>query len=265
MIAAFPNTPAHSAVLEQGPFGDQIKASLTWFPVGGELKLGWDVLLTFPKYERQYDVVVDANTGEILYSHQKVQFVAAALNVYHRDGGGSRQLTNVPLSIGDYGLPSPIVGQDNWRWCHKCQGLFFNGHATKGKCPAGGAHDSAGSFDYMIQFWVAPGENKWRWCHKCERMYFSGGPSQGVCPSGGAHENAGSGDYTLISDPVGGPGQYEWRRCKKCTGLHYGGFPDQGACPAGGKHDHAGSSNYSLLQFSKAGQPFADEAGAAAA
>jgi hypothetical protein len=162
-------------------------------------------------------------------------------------------------------VPDFQVGQRDWRYCHKCQGLFFNGHASKGKCPAGGAHDGGVSFDYMIQFWVAPGENKWRWCHKCEGMYFAGGPSQGACPSGGVHENVGSGDYTLISDPVGGPGQYEWRRCKKCQGLHYGGFADQGACPAGGKHDHTGSPNYSLLHFSQAGAPFADDASAAAA
>jgi extracellular elastinolytic metalloproteinase len=163
VIAAFPNTPEQSAVLEQGPFGDEIKASLTWFPVAGELKLGWDILLTFPNYARQYDVIVDANTGEVLYAHQKIQFVAAALNVYHVDGASTRQLTNVPLGAGEYGLPFPIVGQDNWRWCHKCQGLFFAGFSGS-HCPAGGAHDSNPSINYLLSFNNAkyPGQQNWR-------------------------------------------------------------------------------------------------------
>ena len=32
-------------------------------------------------------------------------------------------------------------GQGNWRWCHKCEGLFYAGN------PFGG-------------------EQNWRWCHK---------------------------------------------------------------------------------------------------
>ncbi|MFE2721773.1 hypothetical protein [Kitasatospora sp. NPDC059327] len=43
-----------------------------------------------------------------------------------------------------------IVGQSNWRYCNKCFGLWFNGNPTNGSCPAGGAHTSAGSFDYLL-------------------------------------------------------------------------------------------------------------------
>ena len=43
-----------------------------------------------------------------------------------------------------------VFQQDNWRWCHKCQGLFFGGNATQGHCPAGGAHDHVGSGDYSL-------------------------------------------------------------------------------------------------------------------
>src|SRR4051812_29122967 len=149
VIAAFPNVPEKSAVLEQGPFGDEIKAALVWFPANGDLKLGWNVLLTFPGYSQQYDVVVDANTGTVVYSHQKVQYVGAALNVFHVDGASARQMTNVPLDIGAYGLPLPTAGQNNWRWCHKCQGLFFGGNPGS-HCPAGGAHDKTGSGDYLL-------------------------------------------------------------------------------------------------------------------
>lgn len=43
-------------------------------------------------------------------------------------------------------------GQDNWRWCQKCEGLFFGGHATHGKCPADGQpHSLQGSGNYKLR------------------------------------------------------------------------------------------------------------------
>jgi hypothetical protein len=42
--------------------------------------------------------------------------------------------------------------QDNWRWCNKCQGLWFAGSPpTKKKpCPAGGEHSQDGSGNYRL-------------------------------------------------------------------------------------------------------------------
>lgn len=40
--------------------------------------------------------------------------------------------------------------QDNWRWCNKCQGMFFAGNPTKGVCPAGGEHSLEGSGNYRL-------------------------------------------------------------------------------------------------------------------
>jgi hypothetical protein len=40
-------------------------------------------------------------------------------------------------------------GQVDWRWCHKCHGLFY-GDKPGPVCPAGGAHDSAGSGNYAL-------------------------------------------------------------------------------------------------------------------
>ena len=44
---------------------------------------------------------------------------------------------------------------DNWRWCNKCEGLFYGGHDTKGICPApavGGTreHNLEGSPNYRL-------------------------------------------------------------------------------------------------------------------
>ena len=45
-------------------------------------------------------------------------------------------------------------GQSNWRWCQDCQGLWFAGNGTSGKCPArarlGLGHNLAGSGNYHI-------------------------------------------------------------------------------------------------------------------
>ena len=34
--------------------------------------------------------------------------------------------------------------QADWRFCEKCQSMFFDGYPTKGICPAGGAHKAEG-------------------------------------------------------------------------------------------------------------------------
>jgi hypothetical protein len=43
-----------------------------------------------------------------------------------------------------------IILQRAWKFCRKCQGLFFNGGGAKGRCPAGGEHDPSGSGDYAL-------------------------------------------------------------------------------------------------------------------
>jgi hypothetical protein len=43
-----------------------------------------------------------------------------------------------------------IGGQDNWRWCPKCQGLAYAGNSSQGPCPAGGSHEHTGSGNYTL-------------------------------------------------------------------------------------------------------------------
>jgi extracellular elastinolytic metalloproteinase len=107
VIATFPDKADRPTVLEAGPFGDRIKANLIWFPLDDELRLAWEVLITMPGYEGQYRTLVGAENGEILYSRQLVDFVAARMNVYHVDGGGARRMTDLPKALTDYGLPVP--------------------------------------------------------------------------------------------------------------------------------------------------------------
>ena len=139
VIATFPNLPTSPTVLAAGPFGDEIKASLLWFPLREALRLAWEVILAMPGYQGQYRTIVDADNGEILYCHQMVQTVAARGNVYRIDGGpwldfkflfagrnlaGEDRIYAVDqngqlLSYGDAGTPgnvsSPVVvGFGGW-------------------------------------------------------------------------------------------------------------------------------------------------------
>jgi len=141
-----------------------------------------------------------------------------------------------------------VFQQANWRWCHKCQGLYFAGNPGS-KCPAGGAHDHTGSGNYSLldNAVGAHGQNNWRWCHKCQGLYFGGNPGS-KCPAGGAHDHTGSGNYTLVHNVYPGPIQHGWRWCPKCQGLYFSGNATAGTCPAGGAHDHTGSGDYALVQ-----------------
>ena len=40
--------------------------------------------------------------------------------------------------------------QKGWRWCRKCEGLFFIGNFFKWRCPAEGLHDHNGSGFYQL-------------------------------------------------------------------------------------------------------------------
>ncbi len=155
-----------------------------------------------------------------------------------------RTLTADDLS----GVRSLYPAQGDWRWCNKCQGLFFGGNAGP-VCPAGGEHSKVGSGNYHLahNLKVMPGwQTDWRWCNKCQGMFFGGNPGS-VCPKGGAHDKAGSGKYSLLHDAGTAAGQQSnWRWCNKCQGLFFGGNPNP-VCPAGGAHAKVGSGNYSLI------------------
>ena len=132
VIATFADIPEHPTVLAPGPFGDEIKASLLWFPINNTLRLGWEVILTMPAYEGQYRTIVDAETGEILYCHQLMHTVLAQGNVYRVDGGSPRQMTPFPRPLTDYGLPVPTnlpAGfPDDWVAAASAEGNAVRAH-----------------------------------------------------------------------------------------------------------------------------------------
>jgi hypothetical protein len=138
------------------------------------------------------------------------------------------------------------MAQSDWRWCKKCQGLFFAANKTLGVCPAGDAHTDAGSDNYVLGT-SGSGQSDWNWCSKCQGLFFAGNKTARVCPAGGGHNGATSSDYVL---PSSGSGQPNWRWCSKCQGLFFAGNKTAGVCPAGGGHNGATSSDYVLASAS---------------
>jgi hypothetical protein len=44
-----------------------------------------------------------------------------------------------------------IISQTDWRYCHKCKGLFYGPEEADSKCPDGGTHDSSQSGNYVLE------------------------------------------------------------------------------------------------------------------
>jgi hypothetical protein len=138
--------------------------------------------------------------------------------------------------------------QRNWRWCSKCQGMWFGGNPA-GPCPAGGNHTKTGSGNYSLVQGAtsAPGQANWRWCGKCQGLWFGGNPP-GPCPGGGNHIKTGSGNYSI---PLAGAGQQGWRWCNKCQGMWFSLNNTTGKCKAGGGHSQTGSGSYRQVQVTQ--------------
>jgi hypothetical protein len=147
--------------------------------------------------------------------------------------------------------------QDNWRWCHKCQSLFF-GDVPHSRCPVGGTHDASQSGNYSILYATAniAGQDNWRWCDKCQGLFFAGAGT--ACPAGGSH-NQGTTPYRLLESPVPGLNtQSGWHWCKRCGSLFFGNG-EGSRCPVhvvpssgtGGvqtlPHDGGASGDYHLI------------------
>jgi hypothetical protein len=164
-----------------------------------------------------------------------------------------------PAGVSPGPVPVPLTLQSDWRWCNKCQTLYFGGGVASSRCPAGGTHAppaQSGSWDYSLPHNAPsdPGRQAdWRWCNKCQSLFFGGGVASSRCPAGGTHADpaqSGSWDYSLPHNAPSDPGrQADWRWCNKCQSLFFGGGVASSRCPAGGTHAdpaQSGSGNYSL-------------------
>ncbi|GAB2678615.1 hypothetical protein [Nocardia goodfellowii] len=123
---------------------------------------------------------------------------------HHDDGSGY-----------DYILkedPDGGQGQSGWRWCERCQGLWFQGInqvGVRSVCPSpqfSGLPDHVpfGSGFYRLEDVThrdgPGGDDKWRWCRKCSGLFNVGDDAGGAgrCPADRQrHDIIGSGRYVL--------------------------------------------------------------------
>jgi len=163
-----------------------------------------------------------------------------------------------PKTGDTFASNNTVFRQEGWRWCHKCQGLFYGGKPLSGTqggaCKAGGPHEAKGSGNYILTLnSEVAGQKGWRWCKNCQGLFFGDNPGS-RCPIGGEHVKSISGNYVLLNDIIVAiiddttmGAQQGWRWCNKCQGLFFGDNPGS-QCPASGSHSQTGSGNYVLVQ-----------------
>src|SRR5665647_468236 len=104
-----------------------------------------------------------------------------------------KKLMLVLVAVMLFGFVGKAQEQDGWSWCKKCNGLWYSGFNTTGKCPAGGGHIKTESFNYTMFYnscGECSGQSDWKYCKNCLGMWYGGWAAQGkmgVCPAGGAH------------------------------------------------------------------------------
>ena len=84
--------------------------------------------------------------------------------------------------------PKTFTAQEGWRWCKKCEGMFFAEGEGKGTCPAGKEHDGSESGRYAMLIAAEGGQAGWRRCTKCEGLFYGGEKRRGSCPAGKEHD-----------------------------------------------------------------------------
>jgi hypothetical protein len=115
----------------------------------------------------------------------------------HCAAGDKHDSTNSKDYMVPFGDAGPGM-QTGWRYCQRCQGLFYVDNPTQGACPCGGQHDHANrSALYDMSLEGPPGmETGWRWCAKCEGL-FNSGNQESICATGGKHDGSSSAKYAM--------------------------------------------------------------------
>ncbi|MBL7814155.1 MAG: hypothetical protein JNL70_04040 [Saprospiraceae bacterium] len=138
--------------------------------------------------------------------------------------------------------------QTAWRYCNKCQSMFYDGYNSKGTCSVGGGH-SASSYNFILPYNVKESNTiqaQWRFCDQCYNMFFDGYPDKGACAATyrheelGEHEAEGFNFVLSYNIPENQAAQALWRYCSKCSMMFYNGYPKKGICTKGGEHVASG-------------------------
>ena len=109
---------------------------------------------------------------------------------------------------------TPIQGQRDWRFCVKCNVLFYNGYIdNKGVCPKDGIGHEPAANNFVLPHDNTPvsGQREWRFCVKCNTLFYNGYSAfKGACSTregGGFHlhpvMNGQDFDPFTVEGPIG--------------------------------------------------------------
>ena len=73
--------PRQNARFARGPFLREMTSELTWLPVDGGLRLAWRLDIEPDGEPQLYDVLVDAQTGEVLVRRNRVRYADGSARV----------------------------------------------------------------------------------------------------------------------------------------------------------------------------------------
>jgi hypothetical protein len=166
------------------------------------------------------------------------------------------------------------MAQSDWRFCVKCNGLFFNGFRNQGGphptgvCPKDRQGHVARGFNFHLDFDpnvdlpdTPKTQSKWRFCNRCFSLFFQGANQQDKhCPADdgrGFHAEQGF-HFMIPINRVNGPvlnpetptAQSFWHFCANCTGMMFKGFADT---PGGTTHDPNSPANRGVCPGNQGG------------
>jgi hypothetical protein len=203
-------------------------------------------------------IALNTETADYLVAGNRQGLGSGIVELSYQDDPYLRGVYSLFVQVERLG-GGDLAMQRDWRWCDRCQGLYFGGGWADSRCPAGGTHrpaDESHSGDYslpMDAIVAVDRQGGWRWCNQCQGLFYGPAVANSHCPAGGAHalpSQIGSSDYSPFHNVAANPGrQSDWRWCDKCQGMFFGPGTAASRCPAGDTHTppaQSHSGDYSL-------------------
>ncbi|SEA62793.1 hypothetical protein [Nitrosospira multiformis] len=195
-------------------------------------------------------IALNSETAEYLVTHDLQGLGNGIAELLFEDDPYLRGVYSLYFQIEklDSVITEPTINlQRDWRWCNKCQDIFFGPSVGTSKCAAGGTHN-VGTSNYSVRYGPhdqAGWQKDWSWCNKCQVLFFGPNVGNSKCAAGGTH-NVGTWNYSVRYNADDQSNlQRGWSWCNKCQVLFFGPNVGNSKCAAGGTHN-VGTWNYSV-------------------
>jgi hypothetical protein len=152
--------PKQRAVLRGGAFSRDITGGLTIFPMGIKATLAWEVIIPEPETPNVYQILVDADSGEILFRYNLTRYFAHGLVYEENPGASLPPFTGERVEIsfeGDAVTSNPDVSPIGWVFDTQTSGNNVTAGEDK-DCDEEGtpASDPEQAFDFPIDLSLDP-------------------------------------------------------------------------------------------------------------